>query len=128
MPHVHNNVPDSAGLNLFRADPALQALTGLYLDDAVRPLALNAMDRMGALAGGPLDRLALEADANPPALHHRARTGAAEERITTPRVGWLAGWRAGQGGGEAGQALVDFAGNTRGPLPARATVAPGTDY
>jgi len=49
--------------------------------------------------------------------------GAAEERITTPRVGWLAGWRAGQGGGEAGQALVDFAGNTRGPLPARATVA-----
>ena len=38
--------------------------------------------------------------------------------VTGPRVGWLAGWR----GGKDGAALVDFAGNTRGPLPARSTV------
>ncbi len=46
--------------------------------------------------------------------------GAAQEdgRIDGPRVGWLTGWR----GGPDGAALVDFAGNTRGPLPARSTV------
>jgi len=33
-------------------------------------------------------------------------------------VGWLTGWR----GGKDGAALVDFAGNDRGPLPARSTV------
>jgi len=39
--------------------------------------------------------------------------------ITGPRVGWIAGWR----GDTDGSALVDFAGNSRGPLPARSTVA-----
>ena len=33
-------------------------------------------------------------------------------------MGWLTGWR----GGPGGAALVDFAGNTRGALPARTTV------
>jgi hypothetical protein len=41
---------------------------------------------------------------------------ASEDRILTHRVGWVAGV-------EAGTILVDFRGNARGPVPARATVA-----
>jgi hypothetical protein len=41
---------------------------------------------------------------------------AVEERIPTHRVGWIAGV-------EGGALLVDFRGNARGPIAARATVA-----
>ena len=40
-----------------------------------------------------------------------------EERISSPRVGWVAG------DGASGVLLVDFEGNRRGPLPVRSTVA-----
>jgi len=39
-----------------------------------------------------------------------------EDRILTPRVGWIAGVAA-------GALVVDYRGNPRGPLPARTTVA-----
>ena len=46
----------------------------------------------------------------------REAPGLLEERILAHRVGWIAGV-------DAGRLLVDFPGNGRGPLPARATVA-----
>jgi alkylation response protein AidB-like acyl-CoA dehydrogenase len=68
-------VPDSHGLNLFRADPALAALLPLYLPaDLLAHLAPH-LDRLGGLAGGRLAELAATADTNPPELLHRSRRG-----------------------------------------------------
>ncbi|MBK1656802.1 acyl-CoA dehydrogenase family protein [Paracraurococcus ruber] len=68
-------VPDSHGLNLWRADPWLAPLLGLYLPaDLLAHLAPH-LDRMGALAGGRLDTLAGTADRAPPVLRHRTRRG-----------------------------------------------------
>jgi acyl-CoA dehydrogenase len=74
-------VPDSQGLNLFRADPWLAPLLGLYLPaDLLAHLAPH-LDRMGGLAGGRLDALAAQADRNPPVLHHRTRRGEDAQHI-----------------------------------------------
>ena len=68
-------VPDSRGLNLYRADPDLRRLLGLYLPADLAEHVEPHLDRLGALAGGALDELAATADRNPPALRHRSRTG-----------------------------------------------------
>jgi alkylation response protein AidB-like acyl-CoA dehydrogenase len=68
-------VPDSRGLNLFRADPWLAPLLGLYLPPDLLAHLGPQLDRMGALAGGRLDELAGAADRNPPELLHRNRRG-----------------------------------------------------
>ena len=68
-------VPDSRGLNLYRADPMLRRLAELYLPADLAAHIAPHMDRLGALAGGPLDELAATADGNPPALLHRTRRG-----------------------------------------------------
>ena len=81
MASIHRNIPDSAGLNVLRADPAMAALLEVYLDPAVHARVMPQVDRMGALAGGALEELALTADKNPPTLHIRARNGADLERI-----------------------------------------------
>ncbi len=81
MASIHRNIPDSAGLNVLRADPAMAALLEVYLDPAVHARVMPQVDRMGALAGGALEELALTADKNPPTLHIRARNGANLERI-----------------------------------------------
>ena len=81
MASIHRNIPDSAGLNVLRADPAMAALLEVYLDPAVHARVMPQVDRMGALAGGTLEELALTADKNPPTLHIRARNGADLERI-----------------------------------------------
>lgn len=81
MASIHRNIPDSAGLNVLRADPAMAALLEVYLDPAVHARVMPQVDRMGALAGGTLEELALTADKNPPTLHIRARNGANLERI-----------------------------------------------
>ena len=78
---IHRNIPDSYGLNAFRADPAMEALLGLYLDDAHMELARPQLERLGALVGTQLESLALSADKNPPYLASRARNGADDERI-----------------------------------------------
>lgn len=57
-------IPDSRGLNLYRADPALARLASLYL-----PADLCAHIQPH------LDELAGTADRNPPRLHHRTRRG-----------------------------------------------------
>lgn len=79
MPTIHKNIPDSAGLNAFAADTALQDLTRLYLGQDARYLA--ELDRMGALVGSALEKLALTADKNPPTLQIRARNGADLEAV-----------------------------------------------
>ncbi|MGE4043650.1 MAG: acyl-CoA dehydrogenase family protein [Acetobacteraceae bacterium] len=68
-------VPDSRGLNLYRADPDLRRLLGLYLPDALAAHLEPHLDHLGALAGGSLDALATTADHNPPVLHARTRSG-----------------------------------------------------
>lgn len=68
-------VPDSRGLNLYRADPALARLASLYLPEDLDAHLAPHLDRLGALAGGSLDVLAHEADRNPPVLRHRTRQG-----------------------------------------------------
>ncbi|WBU56266.1 acyl-CoA dehydrogenase family protein [Paracoccus sediminicola] len=76
-----SNVPDSRGSNLYRADPVFAALLSVYLPEPLRTTLQPQIDRMGALAGGPLEELALSADQNPPELILRDRTGAECQRI-----------------------------------------------
>ena len=68
-------IPDSRGLNLYRADPALARLAALYLPADLCAHLQPHLDRLGALAGGRVDELAGTADRNPPRLHHRTRRG-----------------------------------------------------
>ena len=74
-------VPDSAGINLWRADPTLDALLGLYLPPALHAHLAPHLDRLGALAGGELAELAASADHNGPVLEHRSRRGEDVQRI-----------------------------------------------
>ena len=74
-------VPDSAGENLWRNDPASARLLPLYLPADLLAVLLPRLDRLGALAGGELDRLAGVADRNPPALRHRTRRGEDVEAV-----------------------------------------------
>ena len=79
--YVNANVPDSRGLNLLEADPALLPLAALYLPPALLAHLTPHLHRLGALAGGSLDLLAGEADRNPPVLHHRTRGGEDRQHI-----------------------------------------------
>ena len=82
MTHTtYRNVPDSRGTNAYHSDPAFAALLSVYMPDELRRLLAPHLDRMGALAGDKLERLALLADRHPPTLYLRNRTGAPEERI-----------------------------------------------
>ena len=74
-------VPDAAGQNLWRADPAFARLLPLYLPPELMPVMLPQLDRLGALAGGELDALAGTADRNPPELVHRTRRGEDQQSI-----------------------------------------------
>ncbi|WP_346894143.1 acyl-CoA dehydrogenase family protein [uncultured Roseibium sp.] len=78
---IHQNIPDSRGISLFDSDPELWRLMQVYLDRETCDLVRPELERMGALAGGRLEELALSADKNPPELRIRARNGADEERI-----------------------------------------------
>ena len=68
-------LPDAHGTNLFSADPSYRALLSLYLEPKLLSHLLPHFERLGELAGGSLDDLALTADKNPPILHHRRRNG-----------------------------------------------------
>lgn len=74
-------VPDSRGLNLYRADPDLDALIGLYLPPALADHLRPHLAALGELAGDGLDELAGIADRNPPELHHRTRRGEDRQSI-----------------------------------------------
>ena len=66
---------DSRGMNLFQADASFRDLLGLYLTQEEQAHFWPHLDRLGALAGGDLDRWADLADKHPPILHHRDRFG-----------------------------------------------------
>jgi hypothetical protein len=94
-------VPDARGINLWRADPWLRPLLGLYLPEGLLAHLVPHLDRMGALAGGRLDELAGIADRNPPVLQPRTRRGedAAAIESIRPTGRWSgspsasSGWR-----------------------------------
>ena len=62
-------VPESRGLNLFEADPSYRGLLELHLEPKLCAHLLPHFGQLGAMAGGDLDELALEADKNPPVLN-----------------------------------------------------------
>jgi len=74
-------VPDRHGSNLYATDTQFAPLLQLYLPPDVNAHLQPYLERMGALAGGRLDELALVADKNPPTLAHRSRTGQDAQRI-----------------------------------------------
>ncbi len=67
--------PDCRGLNFWNTDRSLRDLLMLYLDDAALRHFTPHFERLGELAGGRLDELALLADKRTPILHHRDRFG-----------------------------------------------------
>ena len=73
--------PDTSGMNFYRADPALTDLLRLHLPDALFRHIEPHLDRLGAMAGGPLDECARLADRHTPVLHHRDRFGRDEQWI-----------------------------------------------
>jgi len=113
-------VPDSRGLNLYRADPQAAALFSLYLPGPLAAHLAPHFDRLGALAGGELDELAGIADHNPPTLSVRSRAGVDESRllkhpayVEMERLGF----------GEFGLAALSHRGGVLGwdtPMPASA--------
>ncbi len=78
---VGEAIPDSAGLNFYRADPDLPALIAHYVDARLAGVLVERLERLGALVGGRLDRLAATADRNGPALVPRTRRGEDRDRV-----------------------------------------------
>ncbi|VTU13571.1 Putative acyl-CoA dehydrogenase AidB [Variovorax sp. SRS16] len=74
-------VPDRHGQNLYATDGELQRLLALYLPPELLRHMQPHFERLGALAGGPLDELAHTADCNPPTLSLRTRTGIDDQRV-----------------------------------------------
>jgi alkylation response protein AidB-like acyl-CoA dehydrogenase len=74
-PELTGAIPDSRGINLYRADGDAAALFRHYLPGDLFAHLEPHFDRLGALAGGRLDELAGIADHNPPTLSVRRRTG-----------------------------------------------------
>ena len=74
-------VPDQHGVNLYTTDTDLQALLSVYLAPELLTHLTPQLTRLGALAGGALDTLALTADKHPPTLAHRSRSGVDAQRI-----------------------------------------------
>lgn len=68
-------IPDSRGINLYRADRDAAGLFAHYLPAALFDHLAPTFERLGGLAGGHLDELAGIADHNPPTLSVRRRTG-----------------------------------------------------
>ena len=67
--------PDTTGLNFYRADPSLSDLLRIHLPEKLLAHIEPHLDRLGALAGGPLDEHARMADRHVPVLHQRDRFG-----------------------------------------------------
>jgi acyl-CoA dehydrogenase len=82
QPHPQNRpansdllAPDTSGMNFYRADPALSDLLRIHLPEALFRHIEPHLDRLGSLAGGPLDECARLADRHVPVLHQRDRFG-----------------------------------------------------
>jgi acyl-CoA dehydrogenase len=73
--------PDCRGLNFWTVDRALRDLLTLYLEEKALAHYTPHFERLGELAGGRLDELALQADKRTPILHHRDRFGRDEDWV-----------------------------------------------
>ncbi len=73
--------PDCAGLNFFEIDHQFQSLLPLYLSEAELAHFQPHFDRMGEVAGGRLNDLAMTADKHGPVLEPRDRNGRDIDRI-----------------------------------------------
>jgi len=74
-------VPDSRGQNLFDCDPYAGPMAARYLPADLYAHLLPHLHRLGALAGGEMDALAMSADQHPPTLAVRHRTGVDASRV-----------------------------------------------
>lgn len=72
---------DVHGRNFFEIDHNLRSVLELYCPDDLRQHMWPHWQRLGELAGGRLDDLAMTADRHPPKLHHRDRYGRDEAWI-----------------------------------------------
>ncbi len=81
LPSNAHPVPDRRGANFYDTDPTFKALLQLYLPGDLFQHLQPHLSRMGELAGGRLDELALIADRNPPELEMRTRAGEDRQRI-----------------------------------------------
>jgi len=77
----HRLAPDCAGLDFFALDRGLRDLLALYLPADAHAHLLPHYRRLGELAGGRLNTLAVVADKHPPVLHPRTRWGEDEDWI-----------------------------------------------
>jgi acyl-CoA dehydrogenase len=73
--------PDCRGLNFWKIDRALRELLSLYLDQGALQHFTPHFERLGELASGRLDELAMQADKHTPILHHRSRVGRDEDWV-----------------------------------------------
>ena len=73
---IHRNIPDSTGTNAYLGDPDFGRLLRIYAEPALVAAVEPHFIRLGALVRAELEQLALAADANPPRLKSRTRTGA----------------------------------------------------
>ncbi|AHV93916.1 acyl-CoA dehydrogenase family protein [Bordetella holmesii] len=74
-------VPDSRGQNLFDVDPYAAPMAACYLPEDLYTHLLPHLRRLGELAGGQMDELAMTADHQAPTLSVRHRSGADESRV-----------------------------------------------
>jgi len=73
--------PDCRGLNFWSIDRSLRDLLALHLDAAALAHFAPHFERLGKLAGGRLDELAMQADKRTPILHYRDRFGRDEDWV-----------------------------------------------
>jgi hypothetical protein len=82
LPHgAHYIAPDVHGRNFYAIDRQFQDLMRLYMEPGLRAAMTPHFERLGALAGGRLDELAMTADKHPPMLQPRDRFGRDEDWI-----------------------------------------------
>jgi alkylation response protein AidB-like acyl-CoA dehydrogenase len=78
---AYGAMPDTAGVNFYRADPNLAAALARYLPPDLFAHAERILDEAGAVAGGELAKLAAVADKNPPQLVQYDRRGRRVDQI-----------------------------------------------
>ncbi len=74
MHTASQNIPDSAGRNLYQVDRFAAAMAKCYLETDMYAHLAPHLDELGAAAGARLDTLAFTADQHPPTLRIRSRT------------------------------------------------------
>ena len=79
-PHgAHHIATDAHGQNFYSIDRQFQDLMRLYMEPGLRQQLTPHFERLGGLAGGRLDELAMVADKHPPVLQPRDRFGRDED-------------------------------------------------